>query len=317
MYHKILVTGGNGVAGSALKAIQNLFPENKFIFSGRKECDLTNKNETLNYIETLVPDAIIHFAAISGGIGLDLHAAMLRDNVFMNLNILEAARLFKVKKLVMSLSNAMYPVNSRLPIKEEYMHNGYPDETCYAYAFAKRLISPAIKAYRREYNLDVIGLIPNGILGENDNFNPVHASFIPSLIRRFYENRNNNSALTVWGNGSPLREYTYSKDIAKIYIWCLNHYSDAQTLNIGSTELHSVKDIAFFIADFFEIDKQRIVFDPKKPNGIYCRSTDNSKFLKLSNFSYTPFQVALKNTISWFKHTWETRSEDLNDKQKL
>lgn len=310
-YKKIIVTGSSGVLGTAIKAISKNYPESKFVFLTLQDCDLTDAAKTLSIVTKHKPDAILHLAAVSGGIGLSMKhpATMLRDNVLMTFSVLEAARQCNVKKLVMTLTTGMYPANAPLPLKEEYIHDGYPHESNYGYMFAKRLIDPAIRAYREEFEMNVIGLVPSGIFGENDNFNYEDAPMLPALIRRFYENRDNDSEIVVWGDGTPLREYTYSQDIAKIFMWALQNYDDAQCLNIGTTEENSIRDIAYMIAGFLKIKRKRIVFDTSKPKGIYRKNTDNSRFIKLSNFKYTSFRKALGKTINWFSHTYENNPE--------
>jgi GDP-L-fucose synthase len=319
IYQKILVTGSSGVLGSALKAISNDYTESNFIFLTSKDCDLNDMNETYKNVEKNKPDAILHLAAVSGGIGLSIkhHASMLRDIVLMTFNVLESARKYDVKKTIMTLTTGMYPVNAPLPLNEDNIHDGYPHESNYGSSFGKRIIDPAIRAYRDEYGLNVIGLIPSGIFGENDNFNYEDAPMVPALIRRFYENRNNKSKIIVWGDGSPLREYTYSKDIARIFMWALENYNDAQCLNIGTTEENSIKNIAYMIADILKIDRNRIVFDDTKPNGIYRKSTDNSRFIALSNYKYTPFREGLEKTIKWFSNTYEKNPEAIRMYSKI
>ncbi len=312
MYQKIWVTGGTGLVGTALQAIKDDYPQRQFAFSGSKDCNLIKLDNVLEYVEAYRPDAIIHLAAVSGGIGLSMKypATLLRDNVLMSINILEAAKLLGVQKTVMTLSTGMYAANVPTPILEEYIHDGCPHESNYSYAFAKRLVDPLIKAYRTEYSLNVIGLVPNGIIGENCNYNYEAATVIAALIRRFYENKEGDSKIVVWGDGSPLREFSYAKDIARAYMWCLDNYNDAQILHIGTTEEHSIKEIAYMIADILRIDRSRIQFDTSKPSGQFRKNTDNSKFVRLLNFKYTPFHVALENTIKWF-------SENYGDKTKV
>ncbi|MGA1868165.1 MAG: NAD-dependent epimerase/dehydratase family protein [bacterium] len=302
IYNTILVTGSSAVLGTAVRAISTNYPQYNFIFLTSKDCDLTDSKETLTAIRHYNPDAILHLAAVSGGIGLSMKypATMLRDNVLLTFNILEAARQCSVKKTIMTLTTGMYPAKAPLPLREEYIHDGYPHESNYGSSFAKRLIDPAIRAYREEFSMNVIGLVPSGIFGENDNFNYEDAPMVPSLIRRFYENRQGNSEIVIWGDGTPLREYTYSKDLAKIYIWALENYNDAHILNIGTTEENSVKEIAYMIADILYIDRNRIVFDTTKPAGIFRKNTDNSRFRIRSDFTYTPFRVGLEKTIQWF-----------------
>ena len=310
-YNKILVTGSSAVLGTAVRAISKDYPECDFIFLTSQDCDLTDASETFNTIGKYQPDAILHLAAVSGGIGLSMKypARMLRDNVLMTLNILEAARKHNVKKTIMTLTTGMYPSKAPLPLKEDCIHDGYPHESNYGSSFAKRLIDPAIRAYREEYGMNVIGLVPSGIFGENDNFNYEGAPMVPTLIRRFYENRNTDSKIVIWGDGTPLREYTYSKDLAYIYMWALENYDEGQILNVGSTEENSVADIAYMIADIMNICHDRIIFDTTKPKGIFQKSTDNSYFLSLSKFQYTPFYLGLEKTIEWFCDAIEHNSQ--------
>lgn len=312
MYKKILATGGTGLVGRALNSIAGEYKGREFIFSRSKDCNLVDYNSTVEYVKNLGVDAILHLAAIAGGIELSMKhpATLLRDNVLMNINIMEAARLCNVNKIVMSLSTGMYSDSVPMPIKEEYIHNGLPHKSNYSYAFAKRLVEPMIRAYRSEYNLKAIGVIPNGIFGEHSNYSPQASTMVPALIRRFYENKDSGCDIVIWGDGSPLREITYANDIAKAYMWCLDNYDDEQVIHIGTTEEHSVKEIAYMIADIMGIDKGRIKFDPSKPSGQFRKSTDNSKFVQLSGFKYISLRAALEKTIKYF-------CDNYGDKNKL
>lgn len=318
MFKRILVTGASGVAAKGLALIVKEF-SNEFIFVGTKECDLTDPASTKAFIHKINPDAIIHFAAKSGGIGLSMAypATLLRDNLLMNVNVLEAARSEKVKKVVMTLSAGMYPPEAPLPLKEESIHAGAAHFTNYSYAYAKRIVEPLIRAYRKEYNMNVIGLVPNGIFGPFDNFNFETAPMLPSLIRRFYESKDEMTPLVVWGDGSPLREYTFSLDLARAYMWCLNHYDHEDILNVGSTEEHTIKDIAFMISDALGISKNRIAFDTSKPNGIFRKNTDNNKFVQLSDFKYRPLRDGLKDTVDWFGHAMQSDSSMIRTANKV
>lgn len=307
-FHQILVTGGTGLLGNAIKTIAGDYPESRFTFVGSRDCDLTRLDETVDYVRTLRPDAIVHTAALAGGMQFSMEhpATLLRDNVLMNLHVVEAARLAGVSKTIMTLSTGMYPEQAPLPLREEYIHDGPPHESNYGYSFAKRLVEPTIRAYRREYGLHVIGLVANGIFGEHGNFRPGESVMLAALLRRFFEQRESHDALVVAGDGSPLREYTYSRDLARAFLWCLSHYDDARVLHVGSTHEHSVKETAWMIADRLHIDRNRIVFDTSKPNGILRKNTDNSRFLQMSNFQYTPFGEALDHTVAWFSANYHT-----------
>lgn len=310
---KILVTGSSAVLGTALKIISKKYPEKKFIFWSSKDCDLTSLESTNAKIKLMKPDAIIHLAAISGGIGLSVkhQASMLRDINLMTFAVLEAARKNKVKKTIMTLTTGMYPPDAPLPLNEDSIHDGYPHDSNYGSSFAKRIIDPAIKSYREEYGLNVVGLIPSGIFGENDNFNYEDAPMLPSLIRRFYENKDKQKDIVIWGDGTPLREYTFSMDLAEIYMWALENYDDSKCLNIGTTEENSIKNIAYMIAGIMGVAKTRIVFDESKPKGIHRKNTDNSRFRRLSYYTYTPFKEGLEKTIHWFCETMDKNPEKI------
>jgi GDP-L-fucose synthase len=138
------------------------------------------------------------------------------------------------------------------------------------------------------------------MFGEHSDYREDRSVMLAALIRRFYENRNGKDKITIWGDGSPLREYTYAPDMARAYMWCLDNYDEAQILHPGSIEEHSVKDTAYMIAEIMGIEKERLFFDTSKPAGIHKKSTDNSKFVSRSNFKYTPFREGLERTIHWF-----------------
>lgn len=302
---KILVTGAGAVLGAGVKAVAGEYPDWECVYLTSKDCDLTNAAKTLELFRAHEPRAVFHIAAISGGIGLSIKhpATMLRDNVLMAFSVLEAARTLGVEKTIMTLTTGMYPVDAPLPYNEDSIHNGYPHPSNYGSSFAKRLVDPAVRAYREEFGLSVVGLIPNGIFGPHDSFHPEHAGLVPSLIRRIQENRETSADIVVWGDGTPLREYTYAPDLARAYFWALDHYDEPQVLNIGSTEEHSVRDIAWMIADIVGVDRKRIVFDTTKPSGVFRKPTDNTRYVTRSGYKYTPFYDGLKATIAWYQDT--------------
>lgn len=303
-YRRILVTGGSAVAGDGLKGIvaKGEYPGREFIFPTSQECDLLDVASTKRFVADWKPDAIVHFAAISGGIQLTLEhpASVMRDNIAMNFNIIEAARLAGVKKVLMTLSAAIYPLDIPVPMKEEFLHKGYPHQSNYSYAFAKRLIDPMAKAYKTEYGMDVVGIIPGAIIGPKSNFNPKSSTAIPGLIRRFYENREGNGELAVWGDGSPIRQFTSDLDIGRIAMWCVDHYDESAMLNISTAEETSIKEAAMMIAEALEIDTKRITFDTSKPAGAHSQSLDNSKFVSLSRFKYMPARETISRTAEYF-----------------
>ncbi len=304
MHKRILVTGGSAVAGDGLKsAVQKgEYPGREFVFPRSKELDLLDPEAAKRFVADWKPDAIVHFAAVSGGIQLTLEhpASVMRDNIAMNFNLLEAARAAGKPKVIMTLSAACYPLKTPVPMKEEFLHEGYPHETNYSYAFAKRLIEPMAKAYKKEYGMDVAGIIPGAIIGPRSNFSPSGSTAVPGMIRRFYENRDGKESLTVWGDGSPVRQFTSDEDIGRIAMWCVDNYSGTDLLNVSTPEEISIRDAAYLIAEFMHIEPKRITFDTSKPNGTPSQSVDSSRFLKLSNFKYMPSREAIRRTVEYF-----------------
>jgi GDP-L-fucose synthase len=308
MYRKIMVTGGTSVLGGSLRQLidRNEYPGREFLFPSSKDCNLLDADETLQYVEQEKPDAILHFAAISGGsqFHVDHRASILRDNILMNFNVAEAARLSGVRKAAMVLTTILYAAGAPFPLKEEYLHDGYPPESHYTYAFAKRLIDPMIRAYREQYGLNMIGLIPNVIVGERSNFSPAASPVAPALIRRFVENKDGSEPLVVWGDGSPCRELTYGEDVARAFMWCLDHYSENQCLHVGCTEEISIREIAFLIARCLGIAPERIVFNGAPSKGPGRIPTDNGKFVSLSNFKYTPTSETIRKVTTYFMENY-------------
>lgn len=310
---KILVTGGSGVAGGGLKSVveKGEYLGREFIFPSSKELNLLNFESTKEFIGDWKPDAIVHFAAISGGIQLTLDhpASVMRDNLFMNYNIVEAARLTNKPKIMFTLSAACYPLKTPVPMKEEFFHEGFPHETNYSYAFAKRLIDPMIRSYKKEYDMDLVGIISGAIIGPRCNFNPSSSTAIPGMIRRFYENRDNTNLLTIWGDGSPVRQFTSDEDIGRIAMWFIDNYSDSNILNIATPEETSIKDAAYMIAEFMDLDRERLVFDTTKPKGTHSQSLDSSNFLNLSGFKYASARDSIKRTVEYFAANYPNRDK--------
>jgi len=292
----------SGILGATLRQTRGQYPGVEWTFSSRADCDLRDPRACIAYVSRVRPDAILQLAAVSGGIGLSMRqpATMLRDNVLINLSVLEAARQLGIGKLVLALSSGMYPAEAPQPIAETSIHDGPAHDTNYGYAYAKRLLAPAVQAYREEFGLNVIGLVPNALYGPFDRFDQESGTVVRALIRRFHEAREGRGPVVVWGDGTPLRELTYAEDAARAFMWGLDHYDDPRILNVGCNEEHSIRDIALAIADELGIDRSRVTFDRSRPAGIARRRTDNAEFVKRSGFRFTPFREGLRRTVAWY-----------------
>jgi len=295
---KILVTGGSGMVGCALKSFMpNALFINSRTFDLRKQIDV-------NFLfSSERPDYVIHLAAKVGGVKANSEnlGSFYHDNVVINTNVLEAARKYKVKKVVSFLSTCIYPDKVTYPLTEEQVHLGPPHSSNYAYAYAKRMLDIQSQAYRDQYGCNFITVVPNNLFGEHDNFDLENSHLIPAIIRKIYDAKQKKNDVVLWGDGTPLREFTYSKDLAKIVLLLLNKYSEREPINVGNTEEKSVKEVAEIIARIMKFEGN-ITWDTTQPKGQYRKPSCNSNLLKLgwNSTNYTSFEKALKNTCEWF-----------------
>jgi GDP-L-fucose synthase len=295
MENKILVTGGRGLVGSEFIGDQYFKPSSK-------EYDLTDKDQTYRLMLKNF-DGIIHCAAKVGGIGgnMNYKGEFFYDNITMNTNIIEGARLSKVKNLVAFLSTCVFPDNIDYPLNEKKIHLGPPHYSNDAYAYSKRMVDVQIRAYKEQYGLNYKSVIPSNIFGPNDNYDIINGHVIPSLIHKCYLARENKTPLTIWGSGKPLREFIYSKDVAKLTEWVLYNYNETEPIILSTSEEISIRDVVDMIVEIMNF-KNNVIFDDSKPDGQFRKPSDNHKIKKyLPNFKFTPLYDGLKETIEYFE----------------
>jgi GDP-L-fucose synthase len=294
---KLLITGGKGMVGSAIDSSIKL---------GR-EYNLIDPQETLKAFTDHNPTHVIHCAGKVGGVGgnMNYKGEYFYDNLMINTNVIESARKTGVKHLVAFLSTCVFPDNVEYPLTPNQVHLGEPHSSNYPYAYAKRMADVQIRAYREQYGLNYTSIIPSNIYGPNDNFSLEHGHVMPMLIHKLYLAKQNNTDFIVWGSGKPLREFIYSKDIAKISKWVVENYAGEEPLIISGDEEVSIKDLVGILVDEFNF-KGKIIFDTSKPDGQYQKPSDNSKIKKLlPGFKYTSFEQGIKETVNWFKENYE------------
>jgi GDP-L-fucose synthase len=294
---KILVTGGTGMVGSSLKEI---LPSATYVSSS--DYDLRIKEHARNMFIKHSPDAVIHLAARVGGVkaNTDYVADFYADNIMINANVLSCAQEFKVNKLVSLLSTCVYPDSAIYPLTEEQVHNGAPHTSNFGYAYAKRMLDVQSRALRRQYGCNFVTAIPNNLFGENDNFHLEDSHVIPAIIRKIYEAKQKNENVVLWGDGTPLREFTYSRDLADILLFLLENYDGAEPINVGNTKEVSISEVAEIIADIIEFHGE-IMWDTTKPSGQYRKPSNNSKLIGLGwkQENYTSLRKSLTNACKW------------------
>jgi GDP-L-fucose synthase len=306
--NKTLITGSNGLVGSQFKG--------DIIAVTSKVCDLRQQksvNELFEFYtnkelqKDYYVDKVIHCAGKVGGVKNNmLHKGeFYYDNIMMNTNVIEASRIYGIKKLVVFLSTCIFPDNIEYPLTEDKIHLGAPHPSNDGYAYAKRMGAVQIQAYREQYGLDYKAVIPTNIYGINDNFNVENGHVIPSLIHKCYLARENKTDFIIWGSGNPLREFIYNKDIAKLTEWVLNEYNESTPIILGNSIEISIKDVVDLIVKQMNY-KGNVIFDTSKPEGQFRKPSDNSKIMSyLPNFKFTPIEEGLKETIDWFEKNYE------------
>ena len=294
---KLLVTGGNGLVGSSITSDIKI----------GKEYDLRNINETNKMFKHHNPTHVIHCAGKVGGLSANMEykGEFFYDNIMINTNIIESARKHNVKKLVSFLSTCVFPENIKYPITEKKIHLGEPHFSNYPYAYAKRMADIQIRAYREQYGLEYVSVIPTNIYGPNDNFSLNTGHVIPMLLHKMYNAQRDNTDFVVWGSGTPLREFIYSKDVAKLSEWTLDNYNESEPIIFSNSNEISIKDLVDLLVNEFNF-KGKVIFDKTKPDGQFRKQSDNSKLKSyLPNFEFNPIEQGLKETINWFRNNYE------------
>jgi len=294
---KLLVTGGNGLVGSSITSDIKI----------GKEYDLRNIEETNKMFEHHKPTHVIHCAGKVGGLSANMNykGEFFYDNIMINTNVIESARKNNVKKLVSFLSTCVFPDKIEYPITEKKIHLGAPHFSNYPYAYAKRMADIQIRAYREQYGLEYVSVIPTNIYGPNDNFSLETGHVIPMLLHKMYNAQRDNTDFVVWGSGTPLREFIYSKDIAKLSEWSLDNYNESEPIIFSNSNEISIKDLVDLLVNEFNF-KGKVIFDKTKPDGQFRKPSDNSKLKSyLPNFEFTPIEQGLKETINWFIENYD------------
>jgi GDP-L-fucose synthase len=256
-------------------------------------CDMLTKDVGL----------VIHLAGNVGGIGYNREnpGYLFYDNIMMGVNLIEAARLNKVKKFVQVGTICAYPKYTPVPFREEDLWSGYPEETNAPYGIAKKALLVMVQAYRQQYGFPGIYLLPVNMYGPGDNFNPKSSHVIAALIKKIYDaKKNDDKKIEVWGDGSATREFFYVEDAARAIVMAAEKYDKADPVNIGAGFEISIKDLVTKLIALMEF-KGELVWDTTKPNGQPRRCLDTSKAEKEFGFkATTKFDEGLKKTVDWY-----------------
>ena len=300
---RVLVTGGAGFFGSfVVDALERRGAKHVFVPRSR-EYDLIQRDACKRVLADSKPDVVFHLAARVGGIGAnrDNPGGMVFENAMMGLQLLEECRLANVPKVIVAGSICAYPKFAPIPFREEDLWNGYPEETNAPYGIAKKLLLVQSQAYRDQYGMNSIVLFPVNMYGPRDNFDLRTSHVIPAMIRKCVAARDAGQAdVTLWGDGSPTREFIYAEDAAEAMILGAERYNSSEPVNVGSGTEISIRDLAGEIAKATGFTGT-FVWDSSQPNGQPRRRLDVTRAKERFGFvAKTSFAEGLKKTVAWY-----------------
>lgn len=302
---KILVAGANGMVGSAI--VRNLVNKGftNIIRGVRDVVDFTNQEECRRYFSLIRPEYVFLAAAKVGGIMVNntQKAEFITQNLQIQTNIIECSYRFGVKKLLFLGSSCIYPKFTVQPIEENQLMTGMLEETNDAYAIAKITGIMMCRAYKQQYGFNAISLMPTNLYGPNDNFDLETSHVLPAMIAKFHKATQDSSIVTLWGDGSPMREFLHVDDLAEACYICMQQYNDIEHINVGTGEDISIKDLSHIIADVIGYDKNSIIWDINKPNGTPRKLLDVSKIKSLGWRPTITLEKGIKDTYQWYKNS--------------
>lgn len=279
---KVWVAGHRGMVGSAVcRQLEN--EDCNIIKAGRDEVNLVNQTEVNDWMNAANPDAIVIAAAKVGGIQANNNFPVdfLYENLIIEANIIHAAHLNKVERMLFLGSSCIYPRLADQPIKEDSLLTGALEPTNEWYALAKITGIKLIQAYRKQYGYDWISAMPTNLYGPGDNYDLDSSHVLPALLRKFHEAKiSKSSEVTVWGSGKPLREFMHCDDLANALLFLLKNYSDYEHINVGSDVEVSIRELVEVIAEVVGYDA-KIVWDKSKPDGTPRKLMDSSNLHNL------------------------------------
>ena len=302
---RILLTGGAGFLGSH---VTDRLVATRGVTRSQIQIPRSNEIDLRKFEDcrkaTANKDIVIHLAARVGGIGFNQKypGSLFYDNAIMGLNMIEAARNAKVEKFIQVGTVCAYPKFTPVPFKEEDLWNGYPEATNAPYGIAKKSLLVMAQAYRQQYGMNIIYLLPVNLYGPRDNFDPESSHVIPALIRKFVEaNQQRSNEVTVWGTGKASREFLYVDDAAEGIILAAEQYNQPDPVNLGTGKEVSIRDLVDTIARLTAF-KGEVIWDESKPDGQPRRMLDTSRALHEFGFrAQTNLEDGLKLTVDWYR----------------
>jgi GDP-L-fucose synthase len=309
---KVYIAGSTGMVGRSL--VKRFVGENnvEVLTTNSKDLDLRNKSDVMDFFNQHRPDVVVDAAAKVGGIYANLiHPVdFLLDNLTIQNNLMMAAHMSNCSKFIFLSSSCAYPKFATQPIKESYLLTGELEQTNEAYAIAKIAGMKLIESFQTQYDRKWFTVMPTNLYGEFDNFSKESSHVLPAMIRKFHEAKINNEGVTLWGDGSPLREFLHVDDLAKAILLLLNSYNEKGSVNIGVGKDITIMQLSLLIKQVvgFEGD---IHWDNAKPNGTPRKLLDISKLKKLGWEPKIDLLSGISSTYEWFVSEFDSKSTEL------
>ena len=300
---KVFVAGHKGLVGSAIiRNLNDKHYENVY-WVGREICDLRDRSQVDHYFEQSKPEYVFLAAAKVGGIHANnkYPAEFIHDNLMIQTNVIDAAYRNGVKKLVFLGSSCIYPKMATQPITEDALMTGPLEPTNDAYATAKIAGIRMCRAYRQQYGFNAISLMPTNLYGPNDNFDLLNSHVLPAMIRKFHEA---DDKVTLWGDGSAMREFLHVDDLAEACYTCMEKYDEPEPINVGTGEDVTIKELAETVSDI--VGNKIIWWDESKPNGTPRKVLNVSKLKSLGWEPKISLRDGIKSTYEWYKEHADT-----------
>lgn len=302
MQGTVLVTGGTGLVGHALREVYS-----NAVYISSQMYDLRVEEQVKQMFETYRPTQVIHLAGKVGGVKANSlnPVEFFEDNILMNTLVLKYAHLYNVNKLLAFSSVCVFPDDVIPPIQPHKIHLGEPHHSNFAYSYAKRMLHVQIDAYREQYNRNWISVIPTNIYGLNDNYNLETAHVIPALIHKCYRAKQTGTPWTIWGSGSSLREFIYARDVAKITVWLLNNYEKTTPVILSTGKQISIRELVFMVSRYMNFDGN-LIFDTTYSEGQDRKITDTSILnTLLPDYKFTLVEDGVREMVMWFLDNYE------------
>lgn len=296
---KIFVAGHRGLVGSSIVRVLNERGYSNILTRTRNELNLLNQKEVFDFFDSEKPEYVFDAAAKVGGIyANDTYSGdFIYENIQIQTNLIHSSWKFGVKKFLFLGSVCIYPKFAEVPVREDSLLTGYLEPTNDAYAIAKISGIKMLQAYHKQYGMKSVSLMPSNLYGPGDNFHPDNGHVIPAMMTKFQHS--GGKSVMFWGDGTPKREFLYSEDLADACLFAMDHFENAELINVGSGENVSIKELSNSVASVVKYDGE-IKWDTSRPNGTPNRPLDCSKMTKLGWKPKHTLSQGLQKTYDWF-----------------